>query len=78
VVCRLLALVRPQRILLGEKDWQQLQVLRRMVADLGLPVEIVGCPTQREADGLPFSSRNSYLSPLERQRAQALPEAELA
>jgi len=75
VVARLLALVRPQRILLGEKDWQQLQVLRRMVADLGLPVEIVACPTQREADGLPFSSRNSYLSPLERQRAQALPEA---
>ncbi|MEI8251773.1 MAG: bifunctional pantoate--beta-alanine ligase/(d)CMP kinase, partial [Synechococcus sp. ELA057] len=73
VVCRLLALVRPQRLLLGEKDWQQLVILRRVVADLGLPVQVVGCGTVREGGGLACSSRNRYLSASERQRAQALP-----
>jgi pantoate ligase/cytidylate kinase len=75
VVCRLLALVRPQRLLLGEKDWQQLLVLRRVIHDLGLPVTVEGCPTVREADGLACSSRLSYLSPAERLQAAALPRA---
>jgi len=51
VIARLLALIRPDRLLLGEKDWQQLVVLRRVVAALGLPVRLQGCPTWREADG---------------------------
>ncbi|MEB3256529.1 MAG: bifunctional pantoate--beta-alanine ligase/(d)CMP kinase [Synechococcaceae cyanobacterium] len=75
VVCRLLALVRPARALFGEKDWQQLLILRRVVADLGLPVVLESCPTQREPDGLARSSRNRYLDPLQRRRAAALPEA---
>ena len=75
VVCRLLALVRPDRLLLGEKDWQQLVILRRVIADLGLPLQVQGCPTVRESDGVPCSSRNRYLSAAERLRAAALPEA---
>jgi pantoate ligase / CMP/dCMP kinase len=75
VVCRLLALVRPDRLLLGEKDWQQLVILRRVLADLGLPVPVQGCATVRDPDGLPCSSRNRYLNAAERQRALALPEA---
>jgi pantoate ligase/cytidylate kinase len=73
VVCRLLALVRPDRLLLGEKDWQQLLILRRVIGDLGLPVRLEGCATVRESDGLALSSRNRYLSPEERSRASALP-----
>jgi pantoate ligase/cytidylate kinase len=73
VVCRLLALVRPTRMLLGEKDWQQLVILRRVAADLGLPLTIEGCATVREADGLAFSSRNRYLTPEQRRLAAALP-----
>ncbi|QPN68461.1 bifunctional pantoate--beta-alanine ligase/(d)CMP kinase [Synechococcus sp. CBW1006] len=75
VVARLLALVRPDRLLLGEKDWQQLVILRRVVADLALPVTVQGCCTVREPDGLACSSRNRYLSPVERQRAAMLPVA---
>ena len=74
VVLRLLGLIRPDQLLLGEKDWQQLVILRRVIADLGLPVAVVGCPTCREADGLAMSSRNRYLSSAERARAGALPQ----
>lgn len=74
-MARLLALVQPERIFLGEKDWQQLVVLRRMVADLGLSVAVEGMATVRETDGLALSSRNSYLSQEERQRAAGLPAA---
>ena len=73
VVIRLLSLVRPERMLLGEKDWQQLVILRRVVADLGLPVRIEGCVTVREADGLACSSRNRRLSVGQRRQAAALP-----
>ena len=72
VVAKLLNLAGPCRAYFGEKDWQQLGVVRRVVADLSFPVEIVGCPTVREPDGLACSSRNVYLSPEERAAAPVL------
>ena len=72
VVCKLLNMIQPHLALFGEKDYQQLLVIRRLVEDLAMPVEIVGVPTVREPDGLAMSSRNGYLSAEERGRAPAL------
>jgi pantoate--beta-alanine ligase len=75
VVAKLFGLVGTSRAYFGEKDAQQLAVVRRMVADLDLPVEVVPCPTARERDGLAVSSRNARLSPDERQAAVCLYES---
>ena len=75
VVSKLFNLAGPCRAYFGEKDWQQVGVVRRLAADLSFPVEVVGCPTVREADGLACSSRNARLSPEERAAATVLHRA---
>ncbi len=75
VVAKLFAIAGPCRAYFGEKDWQQLAVVRRMAVDLSFPVEVVGCPTVREPDGLAMSSRNAYLAAEERVAAPVVHRA---
>ncbi|NJP47903.1 pantoate--beta-alanine ligase [Actinacidiphila epipremni] len=75
VVAKLLHLTRPEAAVFGQKDAQQLALIRRMATDLNFPVEIIGAPTVREPDGVAMSSRNRYLAPAERTAARALSRA---
>jgi pantoate--beta-alanine ligase len=78
VVLKLLQIVHPDRVFFGEKDYQQLVLIRQMVADLNVDVRVVGVPIAREPDGLAMSSRNRYLTPTQREQAGALSAALLA
>src|SRR5271163_2433466 len=78
VVLELLQIVRPDRVFFGEKDYQQLVLIRQMVADLNFDVEVIGVPTIREGDGLAMSSRNRYLDSAQRELAATLSAALLA
>jgi len=78
VVAKLIRIIQPRCAYFGEKDYQQLQVVRRLARDLNLDADIVGCPTVREPDGLAMSSRNVYLGPEDRLRAVALSQALIA
>ncbi|AIC30556.1 pantothenate synthetase (plasmid) [Rhizobium etli bv. mimosae str. IE4771] len=74
VVCKLFNIVQPQTAYFGEKDYQQVVIIKRMVDDLAVPVRVIAVPTVRDSDGLAFSSRNVYLSPDERRAAVIVPQ----